>query len=95
MSLYLPVRTKGSAAIAICGRCQQKVYYDQLTQDPNNHNWYCPECVDIYDPWRLAARKAEDISLQHPRPDTAVSDESDVIAAESGVALDFPPEISV
>lgn len=72
MSLYLPVKAKGSAAIAICGRCQKKIYYDQLTRDPNNQNWYCPECVDIYDPWRLPARKAEDISLQHPRPDTKV-----------------------
>lgn len=66
---YLPVRTSGSAAIAICFRCQRKVYYDDLKQDPNNKNWYCKECVDIYDPWRLPARQAENISLQHPRPD--------------------------
>lgn len=69
MSLYLPVRTKGTAAIAICPRCQTKVYYDDLQQDPNNNQFYCKGCVDIYDPWRLPARVAEDISLQHPRPD--------------------------
>lgn len=70
MSLYLPVRTKGSAAIAVCARCQTKVHYDSLKQDPNTLNWYCSDCVDIYDPWRLPARQPENISLQHPRPDT-------------------------
>jgi hypothetical protein len=69
MSLYLPVKTSGSAAIAICTRCQMKKYYDDLRQDPNTKNWYCKDCVDIYDPWRLPARNPENISLQHPRPD--------------------------
>ncbi len=69
MSLYLPINLQGSAAIAICSRCQRKVQYVDLKQDPNNMNWYCSECVDLYDPWRLPARRAEDISLQHPRPD--------------------------
>lgn len=69
MSLYLPVRKSGSAAIAVCPRCQMKIYYDDLVQDPNNQQWYCAECVDLYDPYRLPARKPEDITLQHPRPD--------------------------
>jgi RNase P subunit RPR2 len=67
--LYLPVRTKGSAAIAICTRCGFKMYYADLKKDPNSNNFYCKDCVDIYDPWRLPARRAEDISLPHPRPD--------------------------
>lgn len=69
MSLYLPVRVGKSVAIAVCPRCQMKVYYDDLRQDPNNNQWYCAECVDLYDPYRLPARKTEDVSLQHPRPD--------------------------
>lgn len=69
MSLYLPVRTKGTAAIAVCPRCGFKKYYDELQRDPNNNSYYCASCVDLYDPWRLPARQAEDISLQHPRPD--------------------------
>lgn len=69
MSLYLPVRLKGSAAICVCNRCHKKMYYSDLRKDPNNNNFYCAECCDIYDPWRLPARMAEDISLQHPRPD--------------------------
>lgn len=69
MSEYLPLNLKGSVAIAVCPRCQRKIQYDDLTRDPNNQNFYCPECVDTLDPWRLPARRTEDISLQHPRPD--------------------------
>lgn len=75
MSKFLPVRTKGTAAIAVCPRCQKKIYYDELKRDPNNGNYYCGDCVDIYDPWRLPARATENISLQHPRPDVELTDE--------------------
>lgn len=66
---YLPVRTSGTAAIAVCPRCQKKVYHDDLVEDPNNKQWYCADCVDRLDPWRLPARQTEDITLRHPRPD--------------------------
>lgn len=69
MSHYLPVNTGKSVAIAICPRCKFKVQYADLRQDPNNKNWYCKSCVDLYDPWRLPARDPEDISLDHPRKD--------------------------
>lgn len=69
MGLYLPVNLKGRSSIAICPRCTKKVQYDELQKDPNNKNWYCKDCVDLYDPWRLPARKTEDISLTHPRKD--------------------------
>ncbi len=69
MSLYLPVRTSGSAAIAVCPRCQKKMYYDALKKDPNNGNYYCEGCVDVLDPWRKPARGADNVDLQHPRPD--------------------------
>ena len=41
MSLYLPVRTQGTAAIAVCPRCSKKLYYDDLKTDPNNLQKYC------------------------------------------------------
>jgi len=69
MSLYLPVRTQGTAAIAICPRCSKKIYYDELRTDPNNLQKYCADCVDIFDPWRLPARPADKIALDYPRPD--------------------------
>lgn len=74
MSLYLPVKAKGTVAICVCPRCQKKMYYSDLKQDPNNKNWYCEGCVDIYDPWRLPARRTEEIGLQHPRPDVKLED---------------------
>ena len=74
MSLYAKVKTGGrSVANAICPRCQMRVAYDDLKKDPNTESWYCPDCVDLYDPWRLPARIPEDISLAHPRPDTDIS----------------------
>lgn len=73
MSLYLtPKSVGGTMATAICYRCQKKMYAGDLRKDPNNQNYYCSECVDIYDPWRLPARRAEDISVAHPRPDTEI-----------------------
>lgn len=70
MSNLLPVKqVAGSYAVSICPRCSKKVYYGDLRQDPNNFNYYCADCVDEYDPYKLPARRAEDISLQHPRPD--------------------------
>lgn len=74
MPLYLPVKLQGSAAIAICQRCQKKFYYDELVKDPNNGMWVCKADQDIYDPWRLPARQTEDISLQRPRPDVPLTD---------------------
>lgn len=70
MSRYLPVKAGESVAVAVCPRCRMKVYYSELKQDPNNKNWYCGDCVDLYDPWRLAARQPENVTLAHPRPDT-------------------------
>lgn len=83
-SLYLPVRRRGNkVSIAICMRCQEKIYYDDLQRDPNNSEWYCKDCVDLYDPYRLPARRTEDISLQHPRPDV-------LIEIPGGVPNDVP-----
>jgi hypothetical protein len=69
MSLYLPVSLKGTAAIAVCGRCNMKMQYDDLRKDPNNGLMVCKDCCDQYDPWRLPAHHAENIALNHPRPD--------------------------
>ena len=66
---YLPLNTHGSVAIAVCPRCQFKVQYADLRQDPNTQNWMCKDCVDVLDPWRLPARNPEDITLLHPRKD--------------------------
>ena len=85
MSLYLPPRNGATVAVATCDRCHRKRYYDELTSDPNSpalrvckspgpgtnsrHATAPDSCVDLYDPYRLAARQPEAINLQFPRPD--------------------------
>lgn len=70
MGLYHPVSTKGSAAIAVCDRCKMKMSYDDLKPDGNSPGLrVCKDCWDVKDPWRLPARKTENITLRYPRPD--------------------------
>lgn len=74
MSFYLPVRSVGGTmGIGICSRCQKKMYLGDMVQDPNNKLWVCKDDQDIYDPWRGPARRTEDISVPHPRPDVDIS----------------------
>lgn len=72
MSLYVPVSTRGSAAIGVCDRCNQKVPLDELRPDGNSPGLrVCgdPGCWDNKDPYRYPARKTENIQLRFPRPD--------------------------
>ncbi len=71
MPRYLDTRGNATLAIAICDRCKRKRPYDALVSDLNTPGLrVCKEtCNDLYDPWRLPARKTEDITLDHPRPD--------------------------
>lgn len=71
MSRYLNTQGRVSVAIAICGRCSTKIPHDDLVQDPNSRGLLvCADCQDEFDPYRLAPRKTERVSLTHPRPDT-------------------------
>lgn len=70
MPLYLPVKTQGTAAIAVCDRCKMKFYYDDLKQDGDSPGLrVCGKCWDEKDPWQAPARKTETINLRYPRPD--------------------------
>lgn len=70
MSLYLDTRGLASLSVAVCDRCHMKRPYSLLISDPNSPGLrVCPSCADQYDPWRLPARRPEDITLQFPRLD--------------------------
>jgi hypothetical protein len=76
MSRFLPPKTTGSMGIAVCDRCGTKVYLDALKPDGNSPGLrVCGDagCWDTKDPWRLPARKTENIALPYPRPDSDVS----------------------
>ena len=71
MALYLPVKTGGTSAIAVCDRCHKKAYYDDLVPDGNSPGLRVHmDCRDVKDPYRYPARKTEVISLRFPRPDS-------------------------
>jgi hypothetical protein len=94
MSAFLDIRAGNSVAISICKRCNSKIHYADLVKDPNTLNYYCKDCVDLYDPYRMPARRAEDIGLTNPRPDERiVLDTSTAIGTEFGIAISFPPEV--
>jgi len=95
MGLFLPVRNSGTVAIAVCQRCNKKMPYSELYKDPNNGMMVCKDDLDIYDPWRLPARVPENISLEYPRTDVMMSDLDNTIATEQGIAVNFPPEVSI
>ena len=70
MPRYLATATSGKVAVAVCGRCNFKLPYNELRADKNIPGLYvCKECSDAKDPYKLPARQPENISLHHPRPD--------------------------
>lgn len=94
MPLYLDTRGKASVAVGICDRCSRKFPLGELMADRNSPGLrVCREDNDALDPWRLPARRTEDITLRYPRPDeslTFVSEDEDLtyaILTDTGVAL--------
>lgn len=71
MPLFLDTSRESCVAIGICDRCRTKRPIGKLVSDPNSPGLrVCEEtCVDEFDPWRLPARRTEDITVRHPRPD--------------------------
>lgn len=74
MPRYLDTRGKSTLAIGICARCKLKFALADLRPDPNFPALYvCDDDRDQLDPYRLPAREAERIDVDHPRPDTVLS----------------------
>ena len=70
MPRYLAPASSGKVAVAICPRCHFKVHYNDLVKDGNIPGlMVCSSCRDNKDPYKLPARKTENIALQYPRPD--------------------------
>lgn len=70
MPRYLNTRGNSHLSIAVCDRCRLKVAYDDLSPDGNSPGLrVCSACNDQLDPYRLPARRTEDVTLPNPRPD--------------------------
>lgn len=94
MPQYLDPTGRSTYGIAICGRCGQKFFLDELSPDPNSPGlMVCMEDRDDFDPYRLPARQAEDISLPFTRPDSPLAFDADgevtfvALATETSIAL--------
>ena len=75
MPVFLDTRGHETLGIGICDRCSRKFPLDELYSDPNTPGLkVCRDDIDDYDPYRLPARKTEDISLRFVRPDVPLTD---------------------
>ena len=87
MPRFLDTLGLASVAIAICDRCRMKRPYSVMRADPNFPGLrVCDQgCADNYDPYRLPARKTENIALRFPRPDVSVADtDSNLVTDPNG-----------
>ena len=74
MGKFLDVRGKSTFGIGICARCSRKFSLEDLHPDPNYPNlMVCDADTDEYDPYRLAPRQEDKITLNNPRPDTPIN----------------------
>jgi hypothetical protein len=84
MSIFLDPRGKSTFGIGICARCQRKMSLDDLMSDPNYPGLrVCEMDMDEFDPYRLAARQPERITLNFPRPDVPVTTDPGGLVTES------------
>lgn len=75
MPVFLDTTGNSNLGIGICDRCSFKFPIGELHSDPNTPGLkVCVDCIDEYDPYRLPARKTEDITLPFYRPDVPVDD---------------------
>jgi len=75
MSIFIDPEGRPNFGIGICDRCSRKFPLQELHSDPNTPGLkVCLEDLDDYDPYRLPARKTEDVTLPFYRPDERIDD---------------------
>ena len=73
MSIFLDTRGRSTLGIAVCARCGIKMSREDLSPDPNAPGLMCcKDDLDVLDPWRLAPRETENITMEWCRPDFAI-----------------------
>lgn len=73
MSKFIDPTGQPTFGIGICARCSRKFPLAELSPDPNYPGlMVCRDDKDEYDPYRLAPRAPEKITLPFNRPDTSV-----------------------
>lgn len=75
MPKFLDTTGNPSLAVGICDRCARKFPIGELLPDPNYPGLrVCKDDRDDFDPWRLPARKTENVTVRDPRPDERFGD---------------------
>lgn len=87
MARYLDTSGKSTLGVALCARCSRKFALEELYSDPNSPNlMVCKDDLDQYDPYRLAPRPADKITLPFVRPDTPLSPDQYGLISQTGEA---------
>jgi len=74
MPIFLDPSGRSTFGIGVCARCWQKFSLEDLYSDPNSPGLkVCKDDLDDYDPYRLPARRTEDVTLRFYRPDEDLS----------------------
>lgn len=85
MSVFIDPSGEATYGIAICGRCSRKFKLAELSPDPNSPGlMVCRADLDDYDPYRLAPRAEDQITLPFTRPDTPVNTRPAGLIQEAG-----------
>jgi hypothetical protein len=70
MPRFLNTSGKSTLGIGLCARCSRKFSLTDLFSDPNAPGlMVCKDDLDEYDPYRLAPRAEDFVSLAFVRPD--------------------------
>ena len=79
MPRFLNTLGNSDIAIFVCDRCKMKRPHSEARNDPNFPGLrVCGQgCADEIDPYRLAARQTERITIRFPRPDQPLNQVSD------------------
>lgn len=85
MSRFLDPTGQPTFGIGICGRCSRKMLLAELMSDPNSPGlMVCRADLDDYDPYRLAPRAEDQITLPFNRPDTPINTRPAGLIQEAG-----------
>lgn len=85
MGRFLNTRGRATLAIGVCGRCATKFPLGELMADANSPGLLvCRKDRDQLDPYRLAPRPTERLSLPFVRPDDGVVTNPSGVISEDG-----------
>lgn len=85
MSKFIDPHGEPTYGLALCARCSRKFKLGELHSDPNSPSlMVCAEDLDEYDPYRLAPRDNDQITLPFVRPDENIDTHPTGVISQDG-----------